>query len=60
MRRWVNQIRDEGPDEAFIPLEFALGEAAQVDWGEVVPYCTFDANASRHIFCASGCVVAVT
>jgi len=56
----VNQIRDEGPGEAFIPLEFTLGEAAQVGWGEVVPYCTFGANASSHIFCASGCVVAVT
>jgi len=37
VRRWVKQIRDE-PCEAYMPLQFALGEAAQVDWGEATFY----------------------
>jgi transposase len=37
VRRWVNLLRDES-GEAYIPLHFALGEAAQVDWGEATFY----------------------
>ena len=37
VRRWVNLLRDE-PGEAYMPLHFALGEAAQVDWGEATFY----------------------
>jgi transposase len=37
VRRWVNRIRDEA-GEAYMPLHFALGEAAQADWGEATFY----------------------
>jgi transposase len=37
IRRWVNRIRDEA-GEAYMPLHFALGEAAQADWGEATFY----------------------
>ena len=37
VRRWVNLLRDES-GEAYMPLHFALGEAAQVDWGEATFY----------------------
>jgi transposase len=42
VRRWVNRIRDEA-GEAYMPLHFALGEAAQADWGEA----TFYLNGER-------------
>ncbi|MFP4482817.1 MAG: IS21 family transposase [Thermovirgaceae bacterium] len=38
IRRWVNHLREECSIEAFMPLEFALGEAAQADWGETIFY----------------------
>ena len=38
IRRWVNRLREGCSAEAFMPLEFSLGEAAQVDWGEAILY----------------------
>lgn len=34
LRDYVRTLRPETPKEAFFELEFAKGEAAQVDWGE--------------------------
>ncbi len=42
VRRWVDRIRDEA-GEAYMPLHFALGEAAQADWTEA----TFYLNGER-------------
>lgn len=39
VRRTVRQLKQAAtPQEVFIPLEFALGEAAQCDWGEASVY----------------------
>ena len=34
LRSYVRTIRPTSPKEAFFELDFAKGEAAQVDWGE--------------------------
>lgn len=53
VRAKVQELRDSQP-KAFIPLEFAPGEALQVDWGETTVY--FEGHKTVvNLFCARLC-----
>lgn len=53
VRAKVHELRAAAP-AAFIPLQFEMGEAMQVDWGEATVY--FDGVKSKvNIFCARLC-----
>jgi len=58
--RVVRELKkaEEGP-EAYIPLEFALGEAAQCDWGEARVYFG-DELTTVYLFCMRLCASRVS
>ena len=53
IRRVVREIK-QPVKEAFVPLEFDPGEAAQVDWGEATVYLK-DAKTKVQLFCFRLC-----
>jgi transposase len=53
IRKAVREIRPK-PKEAFLPLEFDPGEAAQVDWGEATVYIQ-EKRVKVQLFCYRLC-----
>lgn len=53
IRRIVREVRPP-VKEAFVPLEFDPGEAAQVDWGEATVYLK-DERTKVQLFCYRLC-----
>ena len=53
VRAKVHELKDSIP-KAFIPLQFEMGEAMQVDWGEATVYLSNE-KTRINIFCARLC-----
>jgi transposase len=53
IRAKVRELKETTP-KAFIPLQFDIGEAMQVDWGEATVYLN-DEKVKINIFCARLC-----
>ena len=53
VRAYVRKVKDTS-QEAFLPLEFAPGEAAQVDWGEAAIWLEKE-KTTANLFCGRLC-----
>ncbi len=53
VRKFVHEYKKKSK-EAFVPLVFPMGDAVQVDWGEIVGYIKND-RVTLNIFCARLC-----
>ena len=53
VRRYVREAKSKA-EEAFVPLEFAPGDAMQIDWGEATIYLQ-GVRKTIHLFCARLC-----